>query len=133
MAKAKAGKESAVVYVGIDDSVEVRRDILEASKSMVRILKGQNNLSTIRAAKNKLIEELRAKVGELNQLVVEARHALPHMEDSSLPKPTVQKVETAKAEQPKPQKAPTPQRKVEAHVDKFERELQDIEDKLRSL
>ncbi len=135
MKKAKpARKEEDIVYVGIDDPIAVRRDILEASKSMVRVLKGQHSVNAIRMAKHKFIEELRGKVTELNRLMVEARHMLPHMEEASLPAPAA----VPKAEKPRP--APQPKaipaahtRQAESHMDKFERELQDIEDKLKSL
>lgn len=127
----KKEKGEDIVYVGIDEPVAVRRNLLEASKSMVRVLKGQHNVSLIRAEKHRLIEELRAKVNEISQLVTAARQALPQMDESTLPKPAVPKAEKPKmAPQPRPA---APARKAESHMDKFEKELHDIEDKLKSL
>lgn len=124
-------KEEEIVYVGIEDPVSMRRDILEASKSLVRVLKGQHGLREAKATKHKLIEELRNKVTEIGELVAEARHMLPKMEMSL---PEEKKERAVKAKKPAASKAPAmPKPKVEAHIDKFERELQDIEDKLKSL
>ena len=132
-AKAQAKKESDLVYVGIDEPVMVRKDILEASKFMVRVLKGQHSLHSTRMAKHKLIEELRTKVTDLNRLVLEARHMLPHIEETSLPTtPAVPKAEKTKPAA-KQKQAPIPERQPETHLDKCERELQDIENKLKSL
>ena len=49
-------KEEDVVYVGIDDPVGLRREVLEASKSLVSVLKGQHSLRDARVTKHKLIE-----------------------------------------------------------------------------
>lgn len=131
MAKAKQGrKEEDVVYVGIEDPVSVRKDILEASKSLVHVLKGQHNLSGLRAAKHKMIEELRGRMAELARLIAEAKGMLPNMENSSLPaeeKPVT--VSNTAGKKPRPAAAT----EIESHMDKFERELNDIEQKLKSL
>ena len=122
------------MYVGIDDPVSMRRDILEASKSMVRVLKGQHSLRDARTTKHKLIEELRNKVTEIGQLVAEARQMLPKME-MQLPEEKETKIpKIAKAATATKTKAVSaPRARIEPHIDKFERELQDIENKLKSL
>ncbi len=133
-----AGKEEDVVYIGIDDPTNLRRSILETSKALVQVLKGQNSLREARTAKHKLIEELRHKVTEIGELIIGAKQIMPQMEKINLPK---EKKETIKAVKAAPaaravkikQPAPAPKAKVEAHIDKFERELQDIENKLKSL
>lgn len=129
----KQDKSENAVYVGIDEPVAVRRNILEASKSMVRVLKGQNNAHLARMEKQKLIEELRAKVSELNHLVTEARHMLPHTEDASLPAHPSPKARKAGPAHPRPAPAAATNREPAPTMDKFEKELQDIEDKLKSL
>ncbi len=126
-------KEEEIVYVGIEDPVGMRRDILEASKSLVRVLKGQHGLKETRTTKHKLIEELRNKVIEIGELVAEARLMLPKME-MSLPEEKKESAVKAKKPATIKMKAPAlPKPRAEAHIDKFERELQDIEDKLKSL
>ncbi|MBI2176013.1 hypothetical protein HYU40_01525 [Candidatus Woesearchaeota archaeon] len=126
-------KEEDIVYVGIDDPVSLRRDVLEASKSLVRVLKGQHSLSEARATKHKLIEELRNRVTEIGQLVAEARQLLPQT-GTSLPEEKKESaVKAKKPAAPKTKVQALPKPRAEAHMDKFERELQDIEDKLKSL
>lgn len=131
----QARKEEDVVYVGIDDPVSLRRDVLEASKSLVRVLKGQHGLNEARATKHKLIEELRSKVTEIGGLVAEAKQLLPKTE-ISLPterKETAVKAKKIVAAATKAKSPALPRPRAEAHIDKFERELQDIEDKLKAL
>ena len=126
-------KEEEIVYVGIDDPVSLRREVLEASKSLVRVLKGQHSLRDVRTTKHKLIEDLRNKVTEIGQLVADARQILPKME---MPLPEEKKempVKITKSAAPKAKPAIQPRARIEPHIDKFERELQDIENKLRSL
>ena len=110
----------------------MRRDLLEASKSMVHVLKGQNNLRSARAAKQKMTEALRAKLSEISILVAEARTMLPAMNKAMLPH-----------DEPKPRKQPaapprsrprqTHRMPEEHHIDRFEKDLQDIEKKLKAL
>ncbi len=127
-----AKKEEDVVYVGIEDPVSVRRDILEASKSLVRVLKGQHGLKEARTTKHRLIEDLRNKVTEIGQLVAEARQMLPKME-MKLPEEKEAKAPKLKVAAAKTKAASAPKPRVEAHIDKFEREIKDIEEKLKSL
>ena len=124
-------KEEDIMYVGIDDPVSMRRDILEASKSLVRVLKGQHSLRDARTIKHKLIEDLRNKVTEIGQLVADARQMLPKME-MQLPEEKEIKVPKITAAT-KTKEANAPRARIEPHIDKFERELQDIEEKLKSL
>ena len=125
-------KEEDIMYVGIDDPVSLRREVLEASKSLVRVLKGQHNLRDVRTTKHKLIEDLRNKVTEIGQLVTEARQMLPKTE--MLPEEKKEMpIKTTKAAAPKTKPAIQPRARIEPHIDKFERELQDIENKLKSL
>lgn len=128
-------KEEDVVYVGIDDPVGMRRNILEASKSLVRVLKSQHSLREVRITKHKLIEDLRNKVTEIGQLVAEAKQMLPKME-INLPeekKETVVKAKKSVAAATKTKAPALPKAGIEPHIDKFERELQDIERKLKEL
>lgn len=131
-----ARKEEDIVYVGIDDPVSLRREVLEASKSLVSVLKGQHSQREARTAKHKLVEELRNKVTEIGELVAEAKQMLPQTEKINLPEEKKETVAKAKKQAiaPTKTKAPAlPKARVETHIDKFERELQDIENKLKSL
>ena len=125
-------KEEDIVYVGIYDPVSLRREVLEASKSLVSVLKGQHSLKDARATKHKLTEELRNKVTEIGELVAEAKQILPHMEKINLPEEK-KVAKPTKAAATKTKAVSAPKARAEAHIDKFERELQDIEEKLKSL
>ncbi|MBI3036379.1 hypothetical protein HYY73_01295 [Candidatus Woesearchaeota archaeon] len=131
-------KEDDIVYVNIEDPVSVRRDILEASKSLVHVLKSDNSLKELRAAKQRAVETVRTRIGEITELVNEAKRLMPHTDLAQLP--AEEKRPAAKAAKPasreskqKPAQAAAQRAPIEHHVDKFERELQDIEKKLQSL
>lgn len=134
-----AKREDDIVYVNIEDPVSVRRDILEASKSLVHILKSDNSLKELRTAKQKAVEAVRTRIGEITELVNEARQLMPHMDAAHLPAEekmhTVAKAAkpTARESKQKPTQAAAQRAPIEHHLDRFERELQDIENKLKSL
>lgn len=124
-------KEQDSVYIGIEDPIAVRRQVLEASKSMVRMLKGQHGLRELRATKHRMIEELRGKIGSINELIAEAKRLMPQTTLLAPERKPEGKKATATPRQAKEKASETP--RGEGHMDKFERELQDIERKLQSL
>lgn len=131
-------KSDAVVYVGIEEPINLRRALLESSKSMVHLLRGQQNVAQLRAAKHKSVEDLRNILAQINELVTQAKQLVPPRETINLPMPEkeekAEKVKVVKAKaKPVPVKKPKLAVRVEAHVDKLERELQDIEKKLKTL
>ncbi|MBI2549732.1 hypothetical protein HYV83_00960 [Candidatus Woesearchaeota archaeon] len=134
-----AKRENDIVYVNIEDPVSVRRDILEASKSLVHVLKSDSSLKELRTAKQKAVETVRTRIGEITELVNEARQLMPHMDAAHLPaeekRPVVVKAAkpAAREGKQKPAQAAAQRAPIEHHIDKFERELQDIEKKLKSL
>ena len=121
--------EQDVVYIGIEDPSAVRRGILEASKSLVRILKGQHNLIETRTLKQKGIEEIRTTITEINEMLVAVKQLMPHTEKLNL-STGARHAEGSK----RPGKAgPTDNSPLNSRVDKFEMQLQDIENKLKEL
>ncbi len=115
--------------MGIDEPTEVRKGLLEASKSLVRILKGQHNLLETRAVKQKGIEELRNTISEINEMLAVVKQLMPHTErlNSTI---GVKRAGTGK-KLGKSGLADSPA--IDSRTDKFEMQLQDIEDKLKSL
>lgn len=134
-----AKKQDDVVYVNVEDPVSVRRGILEASKSLVHILKSDNSLKELRTARQKAVEAARARIGEITELINEAKQLMPHLDAAHLPaeekRPAVAKAAKPAAGESKQKPAqPAAQRTpIEHHINRFERELQDIENKLQSL
>ena len=135
MKSAKPAKDGDdAIYIGIEDPVTLRRNLLESSKALVHILKGNNSLKDLRAAKHRMIEELRTRITQINELVSDARQLMPQTDKLNLPseeEKRAAKTAAKAAVQIKPK--PAPQQHIETHVDKFERELQDIEKKLKAL
>src|SRR3990167_11141906 len=72
--------EQDVVYIGIDEPAVVRKGLLEASKSLVHILKSQHNLLETRAVKQKGVEELRTTISEINEMLAVVKQLMPHTE-----------------------------------------------------
>ena len=125
-----AKNEQDVVYIGIEDPSAVRRGMLEASKSLVHILKGQHNLIEIRALKQKGIEELRTIITEINEMLAAVKGLMPHTEKLNLSTSTRR---TEGASKRAGKGGPAAESPINSKVDKFEMQLQDIEDKLKSL
>ena len=134
-------KKDEVVYVGIEEPVPLRRTLLESSKSLVQLLKGQQNVEQIRDTKQRAIEELRSMLTQITELVVQAKQLMPQADTISIPV-AVEEVRPPKVEKAnvKPQATGAKKTKpltktviVDTHVDKLERDLREIEKKLKSL
>ncbi|MBI2144351.1 hypothetical protein HYU17_04350 [Candidatus Woesearchaeota archaeon] len=129
-------KSDEVVYVGLEEPVNLRRAVLESSKSMVKLLKGQQSIRELRATKYRTTEELRSITAQINELIAQAKQLLPQMDSVNIPQPEKED-RPEKAAKPKAKQAPVkklkPQPIVETHTDKLERELHEIEKKLKTL
>ena len=122
------------VYVGLDNPVEIRRALLESSKSLIKILQENESRKHKREQKHKLIMELKETIKELTGLLSELKSQLPKVKISSLPKKPkpVAPVAFTKVKNTTPVKLPPrPVHLTEAQ--KLEKELKDIEDKLGRL
>jgi hypothetical protein len=125
-------KKEDLVYVGIDDPTSIRRDLLEASKSLVHVLKGQHNLKELRNRKHRLTDELRNRITAISDMLAEAKALLPEAtfelrEVKTIREPrseTVIKATIPDIDETRPEKH---------QLDRYEQQLNEIEDKLRSL
>jgi uncharacterized Zn-finger protein len=146
-------KSQSVFYVGLRDSGEVRRNLLEGAREAIRFLQRFENLKSIREEKLQTILQLDAEVKELRTLVNHLRKSFPtakphlnmpnhkpkcstcgslfssrssltkHMKVHRQPKPV-----------PKPPELPKPARnRPMSDLEKLEGELTDIEGKLGEL
>ncbi len=131
------------VYIGIESPAEVRRAILESSKSLIKILQKSERLRENKRRKQQLMLQLKTTMREIAQLTSQLKSEMPKVRISSLPrrhaaKAIVRAKEADKAEkqairqveQPKP-RPPVPARLTESQ--KLEKELQGIEEKLKRL
>lgn len=119
-------EEKEIFYVGIKDPRELRRALLESTKDVVVFLKTYDNLKSLRLRKFDETAKLRLILEELSRLVAKLQRELPktrlRLKPEELPKG---KAKSAK--QKKAVKVPA------SEVKKLEMELQDIEEKLKSL
>ncbi|MCK4589311.1 MAG: hypothetical protein KAT77_02630 [Nanoarchaeota archaeon] len=77
MAKKKTQEKEEVFFVGVQDPLEVRRNILETSKEMVQFLQQHEKLKTLRNEKQEAIKRLREDVRQLKLYINKLRKALP--------------------------------------------------------
>ncbi len=124
-----AKNDQDVVYIGIDEPAAVRRGLLEASKSLVRILKGQHNLLETKEVKQKGIEELRTTITEINEMLAAVKLLMPHTEKLSFSTG----IRHTEARKKLGKSGPADASAMESKADKFEMQLKDIEEKLKSL
>lgn len=76
--KTKAQPEKKeIFYVGVQDPVEVRRNVLEVSRDMVQFLQQHQKLTSVRNEKTEAIKHLRQDVSELKTLINKLRRVLP--------------------------------------------------------
>ena len=70
-------EKKEIFYVGVQDPVEVRRNVLEVSRDMVQFLQQHQKLTSVRNEKTEAIKHLRQDVSELKTLINKLRRALP--------------------------------------------------------
>jgi len=122
------------IYIGIENPVEIRRALLESSKSLIKILQKHENIKEKKMHKHELAANVREKLRELNTLMQQLRTEMPKVKMSSLPKK--QKIMlpppiSANKKISKPLPPPKPIQLTETQ--KLEKELHDIESKLGKL
>ncbi len=129
------------VYVGIEHPAEVRRALLESSKSLIKILQKSERLRENKRQKQQLIMQLKETMREITQLVSQLKSQMPKVRISSLPKRRAAKPVTHEREENQPEKQketrttslPKPKPVHFTESQKLEKELQDIEEKLKRL
>jgi hypothetical protein len=119
--------EEKTFFVGIENPISRRKDILECSKDIVGILKTYDSVNDIRKEK---IE----KVSELKRLMTEIRR-LNNILKNHLPTDKIRTSEPVKRTKPKNSNNPKkiPSKKPDKNIKKLESELSDIESKLNSM
>lgn len=137
---AKEKKKEELLYVGVSDPAEVRRNILKTSKDIIEMRKKYEMFKRTRAEKLGVIFDLTETTKEVRSLVARAKKMLPrlpkeYMEESKpAPKQVKEKPKPVAAKQKQPEiKRPVfvPQKKTE--LDKLHDELSEVEEKLGSL
>jgi len=123
-------EEDDPIYVGIQNPIEVRRALLESSKSLIKVLQENENRRQRRIHKKQLHDNLDRTMREITRLLRLLKSSMPKIKVSTLPKkelptPIVKKISPT---------APIPAPVVHvSQAQHLERELADIETKLNKL
>ncbi|MBI4440831.1 hypothetical protein HY639_01565 [Candidatus Woesearchaeota archaeon] len=135
--KKETKKEKEIFFVGVKEPLEIRRNILEASREMVLLLQMYEKFKTVREEKRRAMESLRQQVRDIAVMVSRLKRHLP--------KTNLRAVPLEEIEKPVHKKEPVLEKVVEikreekalAHelteIEKLEAELASIEQKLNTL
>lgn len=115
-------------YVNIENPAEFRRKLLETSKEVVIALQKFERLKASRIKRLENYDQLRMNIREINELVAKLKKELPAIR---IPKRAEPK--TVKAPKAKKTIAPKPAPIRASAADKLEKELSEIESKLKAL
>lgn len=126
--KARTKKEENPLFVGITNRDELRRDLLECSKSILESLKDYENFKSLREEKIRMVYKLKGELKEISRFINKLRTNLPKVKEVGIKKLEVKK---AKAEKHKMVRVEEPKGKTE--IERLEEELNEIENKLNSL
>ena len=116
------------LYIGIEDPSAIRRSLLESIKSLIRILQTSDKVKATRREKKEVTVQLKDTVVEMYALLGNLKASLPKIPLAHLPKKQKPKTIHQKVEQKlekKEKQAPV--------VPDLNKELDDIEAKLRDL
>lgn len=111
-------------YVGIKDSKEIRRSMLESSKLIVLSMQSHQKIAKIRKDKQNLKEKLREDAKELKMLFSRLEKLMPEhaFEDTA----------AVKAEKPQPQKM-IKKDPAQNEIDRLHAHLSIIESRLKAM
>lgn len=119
MAKQKEEKD---IFVGIKDPKEVRRAMLEALRDLISLLQKSEEMKRVRAERYETVAELRAR---MNDIAIDLARL-----EQMLPKYTFEKPKIEEVVEKKEGKKP---RAKEEDIELLERELAEVEAKLKLL
>lgn len=119
--------EEETYYVNVREPAETRRALLETSRQVVIALQNYENFKLKRVKKLDLVEKLRKNFKEINELIGRLKKEMPQVKLRK----SVSFVEEKKEKAPTSHKVSVPKGRRE--ITDLERELNEIESKLRSL
>ena len=122
MAKEKA------FYVGIENPITLRKDILGGSKELILTLQKYEAYKVVQKEKHAEVAKFKTIMGEMNSLLTRIKTHLPAIKIHKLPKIAVDRYKPVSGKvKPAPSKAPN------TELDRLEDELRKIEGKLGDL
>ncbi|MBI3034170.1 hypothetical protein HYY72_03340 [Candidatus Woesearchaeota archaeon] len=128
---------SDILYMGIENPNVIRKGVLESSKDLIQFLQKYEKLKAIRAEKQAQIAKLRIIYDDILSMIPEIKSELPKIDVKTLPKWDVRMKEELPAEEheiaePGSEEKKIPKKRMPS-VDRLEAELNDIEQKLKSI
>lgn len=139
-------------FIGLQNTVTIRKGLLEAAKESVLVLKAQYRLRDIRAQKKAYIDQLATHVSEVTSLIDALDADLPEHDREHMPEavrraaqrieerqhaheapPVAPKPKPVPKPKPKPQLRPVETVDSEAELRALEQKLSSIESKLNKL
>ncbi len=131
-----AKKEENPIFVGLTNKDELRRGILECSKSILESLKDYERFKVVREEKLKLINQFRSDIREISKSINALRASLPQVKEVDIKRPEVKQVflnNVSSRSKPKKEERPKVVKVEKTELDKLESELNEIEEKLNEL
>lgn len=119
-------------FVKLDEGRNIRRTILESSKSSIQILKDEQELLQLRERKKVLLSQARKEFKELNKLLGQLEKAMPQLTKKELDELRPKKVIVKKTTKTT-KKAVKPEKKELTKLEKLEKSLHLIETRLNKL
>lgn len=112
-----------IFYVGIKNPLELRKNLLENSKNIIKNLQRHEHFKAIREEKIEQIMKLKSVMNDIKKLNIRLKAELPKTELR------------AKREKPAPSKKTTSLRKTpkKSEIERLEKELDFIESKLKDI
>ncbi len=128
----KKKPENKSYYVGIDDSKNLRRELLGMSRGIIISLKKYETIKEQRREKVETLSELKGKIKEINILINKLKRLLPEAKVRYLPEKKPKPKEKPK-ESEADRKESRKKTKYMTDLEKLEQELKVVEGKLRKV
>ncbi len=132
----KNQQQEEPLFVGVRGPLEIRRNLLEASRGVVESLKRYETLKVTREKKMVAVTNLKKDIKDISKLVFKLRASLPTV---TVKPPPIAKEKAITVVKKEPvvkkfvKKVAPVVKKPKTELDKLEDELSDIESKLNSI
>lgn len=113
------------LFVGIPEPLDVRRNLLESSKEVIKCLQTYEKLSAIREQKLKYIKEMKRVSAELDMLITKLKQKIPQH--------GIRKLEKKEHKEQVINELVEPKKTLKRDLKKLEEQLQEIEKQLQEL
>ena len=126
----KEGKDKEQFFVGIHETRDLRRNILESSREMVHTLQSYEKVQEIREEKLRRIKQFKTVIEELKLLISKLNEAMPKVQVRQ-PEPT--RISSSKKRYREKRVTPKRKEKEELDLKRLEEELSSIEGRLSQI